>query len=159
MAGPPNNIPLRANGYLESGIGLITNLTLSRTLTLTPTHTHTHTHTRHDGLSLRQSTNGSLTAGAREPIRKLPEPVAAASYLLADGSASAALGLLVGLGQSPVAGAQALAGRVVHLAAPAPLHVAVGQAWKHVGQLLVPQERLELEIGRASCRERVSSPV
>ena len=34
MAGHPDNIPLRAKGYLESGIGLITNLTLSRTLTL-----------------------------------------------------------------------------------------------------------------------------
>ena len=37
FAGPPNNIPLRAKGYLESGIGLITNLSLSHTLTLTPT--------------------------------------------------------------------------------------------------------------------------
>ena len=37
MAGPPNNIPLRAKGYLESGIRLITTLTLTRTLTLTPT--------------------------------------------------------------------------------------------------------------------------
>ena len=37
MAGPPNNIPLRAKGYLESGIGLITTLTLKRTLTLTAT--------------------------------------------------------------------------------------------------------------------------
>ena len=36
MAGPPNNIPLRAKGYLESVIGLITHLTLSRTLNLTP---------------------------------------------------------------------------------------------------------------------------
>ena len=35
MAGPPNNIPLRAKGYQESGIGLITTLTLKRTLTLT----------------------------------------------------------------------------------------------------------------------------
>ena len=43
MAGPPNNIPLRAKGYLESGIGLITNLNLSRTLTLTPTLTLTRT--------------------------------------------------------------------------------------------------------------------
>ena len=43
MAGPPNNIPLRAKGYLESGIGLITTLTLSRTLTLTPTLTLTRT--------------------------------------------------------------------------------------------------------------------
>ena len=42
MAGLPNNIPLHAKGYLESGIGLITNLTLSRTLTLTPTLTLTH---------------------------------------------------------------------------------------------------------------------
>ena len=39
MAGPPNNIPLRAKGYLESGIGLITTLTLKRTLSLTPTLT------------------------------------------------------------------------------------------------------------------------
>ena len=43
MAGPPNNIPLRAKGYLESGIGLITTLSLKRTLTLTPTLTLTHT--------------------------------------------------------------------------------------------------------------------
>ena len=43
MPGPPNNIPLRARGYLESGIGLITTLTLTRTLTLTPTLTLTHT--------------------------------------------------------------------------------------------------------------------
>ena len=41
MAGPPNNIPLRAKGYLESGIGLITTLTLKLTLTLTPTVTLT----------------------------------------------------------------------------------------------------------------------
>ena len=34
MAGPPNNIPLRAKGYLESGIGLISTLTLTRILTL-----------------------------------------------------------------------------------------------------------------------------
>ena len=33
MAGPPTNIPLRAQGYLESGIGLITTLTLVRTIT------------------------------------------------------------------------------------------------------------------------------
>ena len=39
MAEPPNNTPLRAKGYLESGIGLITTLTLMRTLTLTPTLT------------------------------------------------------------------------------------------------------------------------
>ena len=37
MAGPPNNIPLRAKGYLESGIGLITSLTLTRILILTHT--------------------------------------------------------------------------------------------------------------------------
>ena len=37
MAGPLNNIPLRAKGYLESGIGLITTLTLKRTLTLEET--------------------------------------------------------------------------------------------------------------------------
>ena len=29
MAGPPNNIPLRSKGYLESGIGLITTLILT----------------------------------------------------------------------------------------------------------------------------------
>ena len=50
MAGPPNNIPLRAKGYLESGIGLITTLTLTCTLILTPTLTLTRTliltHTR-----------------------------------------------------------------------------------------------------------------
>ena len=39
MAGPGNNIPLHAKEYLESGIGLITNITLTRTLTLTPTLT------------------------------------------------------------------------------------------------------------------------
>ena len=43
MAGPPNNIPLRAKGYLESGIGLINTLTLTRTLTLTPILTITRT--------------------------------------------------------------------------------------------------------------------
>ena len=43
MALPLNNIPLRAKGYLESGIGLITTLTLTRTLTLTPTVTLTRT--------------------------------------------------------------------------------------------------------------------
>ena len=43
MAGPQNNIPLRAKGYLLSGIGLITTLNLMRTLTLTPTLTLTHT--------------------------------------------------------------------------------------------------------------------
>ena len=43
MDGPPNNIPLRAKGYLESGICLITTLTLTRTLTLTPTLTLTRT--------------------------------------------------------------------------------------------------------------------
>ena len=43
MAGPPNNIPLRAKGYLESGIGLITTLTLTRTVTLTPILTLTRT--------------------------------------------------------------------------------------------------------------------
>ena len=43
MAGSPNNIPLHAKGYLESGIGLITTLTLMRTLTLTPTLTLTRT--------------------------------------------------------------------------------------------------------------------
>ena len=43
MAGPPNNIPLRAQGYLESGIGLINTLTLVRTITLTPTLTLTRT--------------------------------------------------------------------------------------------------------------------
>ena len=43
MSGPPNNIPLRAKGYLESGIGLITTLTLMRTLNLTPTLTLTRT--------------------------------------------------------------------------------------------------------------------
>ena len=45
MAGPPNNIPLRAKGYLESGIGLITTLVLTRTLTLTLALTLTLTHT------------------------------------------------------------------------------------------------------------------
>ena len=39
MAGPKNNIPLRDKGYLESGIGLITILTLERNLTLTTTLT------------------------------------------------------------------------------------------------------------------------
>ena len=39
MAGPANNIPLHAKEYLESEIGLITNITLTRTLTLTPTLT------------------------------------------------------------------------------------------------------------------------
>ena len=52
MAGPPNNIPLRAKGYLESGIGLITNLTLSRTLTLTPPPRLMHTLSRTLNLTL-----------------------------------------------------------------------------------------------------------
>ena len=43
MAVHRNNIPLRAKGNLESGIGLITNLTLTCTLTLTPTLTLTRT--------------------------------------------------------------------------------------------------------------------
>ena len=43
MAGPPNNSPLRAKGYLESVIGLITTPTLTRTLTLTATLTLTST--------------------------------------------------------------------------------------------------------------------
>ena len=43
MAGPTNNIPLRAKGYLERGRGLITTLPLTRTLTLTPTLTLTRT--------------------------------------------------------------------------------------------------------------------
>ena len=55
MAGPPNNIPLRAKGYLESGIGLITNLTLSHTLTLTPNLTLTRT------LILTRTLNRALT--------------------------------------------------------------------------------------------------
>ena len=55
MAGLSNNIPLRAKGYLESGIGLITNLTLSRTLTLTPTPTLTRT------LILTRTLNRALT--------------------------------------------------------------------------------------------------
>ena len=55
MAGPPNNIPLRAKGYLESGIGLITTLTLTCILTLTPTLTLTHT------LILTRTLNRALT--------------------------------------------------------------------------------------------------
>ena len=43
MTGPPNNIPLCAKGYLESVIGLITTLNLTRTLTLTLTLTLTRT--------------------------------------------------------------------------------------------------------------------
>ena len=52
MAGPPNNIPLRAKGYLESGIGLITTLTPTRTVTLTPTLTVTCTLTLTASLTL-----------------------------------------------------------------------------------------------------------
>ena len=52
MAGPPNNIPLRAKGYLESGIGLISTLTLTRTVTLTPTLTLTCTLTLTPTLTL-----------------------------------------------------------------------------------------------------------
>ena len=55
MAGPPNNIPLRAKGYLESVIGLITTLTLTCTLTLTPTLNLTHT------LILTRTPNRALT--------------------------------------------------------------------------------------------------
>ena len=43
VAGPPNNSPLRAKGYLESVIGLKTTPTLTRTLTITPTLTLTRT--------------------------------------------------------------------------------------------------------------------
>ena len=43
MAGHPNNIPLRAKGYLESVLGLITTLSLTCTLTVTPTLTLTRT--------------------------------------------------------------------------------------------------------------------
>lgn len=46
-------------------------------------------------------------------------------YLLAQRSASAAFGLLVGLGQCSVAGSQALAGGIIHLSATSPLHVAI----------------------------------
>ena len=53
MAGPPNNIPLRAKGYLESWIGLITTLTLTRTLTTTLTLTRT--------LILTRTLNRTLT--------------------------------------------------------------------------------------------------
>ena len=43
MDGPPNNILLRAKGYLGRGIGLITTLTLKRTIILTPTLNLTRT--------------------------------------------------------------------------------------------------------------------
>ena len=61
MAGPPNHIPLRAKGYLESGIGLITTLTLTRTLTLTPTLTLTRT------LILNRTLNRALTLTLTNP--------------------------------------------------------------------------------------------
>ena len=51
----PNNIPLRAKWKLESGIGLINNLTLTRTLTLTDTLTLTRT------LILTRTLNLALT--------------------------------------------------------------------------------------------------
>ena len=54
-AGPRNNIPLRATGYLERGRGLITSLSLTRTLTLTPTLTLTRT------LILTRTLNRALT--------------------------------------------------------------------------------------------------
>ena len=59
MAGPPNNIPLRAYGYLESGIGLITTLTLTRTLSLTLTLTITRNLNR--ALTLTLTLNLTLT--------------------------------------------------------------------------------------------------
>ena len=55
MAGPPNNIPIRAKGYLESGLGLITTLTLTHTLTLTPTLSLTR------NLILTRTLNRALT--------------------------------------------------------------------------------------------------
>ena len=55
MAGPPNNIPLCAKGYLECGIGLITTLTLTPNLNLTPTLTLMRT------LILTRTLNRALT--------------------------------------------------------------------------------------------------
>ena len=55
MPGHQNNITLRAKGYLESGIGLITTLTLTHTLTLTPTLTLTRTLNRALTLTDRKS--------------------------------------------------------------------------------------------------------
>lgn len=63
----------------------------------------------------------------------------APQYLLADGCASAALRLLVSLGQGSVAGAQTLAGGIVNLPAAA-FHVAVREPRQRVRQLLLSQE-------------------
>lgn len=77
-------------------------------------------------------------------------------YLLAEGGASAAFGLLVGLGQRSVAGAQALTGGVIHLAAPPPLHVAIRQPGHRMRELFVPQKRLELcvQLGKLPARRK-----
>ena len=67
MAGPPNNIPLRAKGYLESGIGLITTLSLTRslnralTLTLTLTLTLAQTLRRTRTLPRTRTLSRTLT--------------------------------------------------------------------------------------------------
>ena len=68
------------------------------------------------------------------------------SYLLAQRSAPAALGLLVGLGQCSIAGTQALAGGIIHLPAPSPLHVAIRQPWHSMRELFVPEKWLELGV-------------
>ena len=69
MSGPPNNIPLRAKGYLESGIGLITKLTLSRTLTLTPTLTLTKKHSRQNSSWESQAYQKGTRHGTLNKVR------------------------------------------------------------------------------------------
>lgn len=63
-------------------------------------------------------------------------------YLLADGCPPAALGLLVGLGESPVAGPNALAGCIVDFPAYS-IPRSVAHGWRK-RQLFHSQERLEL---------------
>ena len=78
MAGPKINRPLCAKGYLESGIGLLTTLTLTRTLTLTPTVNLTRTliltRTQNRALTLKLTLTITLTHTLHrtEPV---PEPI------------------------------------------------------------------------------------
>lgn len=63
-------------------------------------------------------------------------------YLLADGSPSAALGLLVGLGKGPIAGSYSLTRRIVNFSAYAVSRPVAHRRCK--GQLFHSQEGLEL---------------
>ena len=74
MAGPPNNITLRAKGYLESGIGLITSLTLTRILTLTPTLILTRTLILNSTLNLALTLTLTLTVTLTHTLRRTRNP-------------------------------------------------------------------------------------